>query len=142
MPKFTVPEAENYVPQGVLNPGWYNVQCLNAKIENRGSDEDPRYKLEMEFIVLGGTEQKDGSAPEERKLFAFLALDHFETHKDQGQFAIGQLVGACESMNVKMKNGEFDPDDFIDKTCDVKVTNREWEGEVQANIQRFKPSAE
>ena len=124
MAKVTTAGIADVVEEQLLNGGGpYKAQCYEASIYMKGPEDDPntKKKLQINMVVLDGPEQRDGSSPDERRFADFLALDHYEDHKDQGKMAKQRLKNALTVFEVEHEGDEWDSDDFIEKVVLVRL---------------------
>jgi hypothetical protein len=131
MPKVDadVSEAREFSP---LDPDWYELEISKAP-EPGAAKSSGNPVVSVEFDVIGGPEQKDGSQPEGRKLFKTIPLSGEGT---------GILINFLESFDIPFeKEGNrvlFDTDDCIQARGEAKVRQRTYEGEVQPDVRRFR----
>jgi hypothetical protein len=124
-----VSEAREFKP---LDPEWYQVEI--AKVPEAGKAKSTGNPvISVEFDVIGGPTQKDESEPEGRKLFKTIPLTGEGT---------GILLNFLDAFGIDYeKEGNqvvFDTDDCLQARAEVKVRIREYEGEKQSDLRRFR----
>lgn len=137
MPKVNVAGLQDVKPEELLTNARYSVECTKAQIAER---KDKNSSLVLNFRVLKGPTQPDGSSPEDRRLSAFFPLSGFEDMKDGGTFVKRNLKEACDAFGVEVdSSGDFDYEDFLLKRADVVTRNRENRetGVPETQVQKF-----
>lgn len=145
--KVTTAGIAEVVEEQLLNGGGpYKVECYDASIFMKGpeDDADTKKKLQLNFVVIDGPEQRDGSAPDERKFVDFLPLDHYEEHSDQGKFAKQRLKNALTVFEVEHEGDEWDSDDFKEKVVLVRLKEgvNKLTNEPTTSVAKYIPAPE
>ena len=127
--KADVSEAQEFAP---LVNGTYSVEGMKAIPGKAQETGNPVLKLEMQILDGPDLDEK-GTSPAGRPLFKTIPMS--------GKGA-GILLNALDSFEVPYdKQGdsiEFDPEDFIGQEAEVRVRQREYQGEIQPDVKRFR----
>jgi len=112
----------------VLDPGWYKARVTKVWQETAKSDGESTNTW-VEFVVIGGPAQKDGSSPNDvpaRRCFS---------EKAPG-FIIPYLT-ACGAA-IKQEGGEYDIEKSVGQEMSLYIKNRMWENNLQNDVTDFK----
>ena len=123
-----VPFHKDNVERG-FNPvdpgGPYEIECLKCE---PGTSKAGKAKLDMEYQILAGPEQADGSDPAGKHLF-----DHVSAEDDGRAISLANLLDA---FGVGDDDG-FDTEDLIGATASVITKHEEYEGKIRDKIDQY-----
>jgi len=132
--RYEIDNLDSYPIQTLLDKGAYRVAI--SKMEPKET-KSGGMMIAVELDVGDGPEQVNGSSCLGRKLFYNLILPS-RTHKDGGIAAGGRVRQFCKAFGIPYDPRGFDDEDAIGKEAIAILGYREYDGEEQHEIKRFK----
>ena len=121
-----------------LDPNVYSFQVTKADIMTKDRDGEDYESLMVRAKCTGGPTQKDGSEPEDVEMAMFFPLDHFEGHKDGGNFAKGKRKAFLAATMGEITGEEIDEKDLIGEEFKARIQIRkDQDGDPQMDVKKY-----
>lgn len=127
MPVIRVTEADLAKTQN-LAASWYEIQCTKV-LPPATSGKGDSVNFVLEFAVIGGV--TNGGIPVPGKVIPF-------TLNTKLMGKVEPIWLSCLGKKV-VPGADMDLDELLNKKCDGKVGQREWNGQLMDEIQAFLP---
>lgn len=145
MSVISIPNLADAKPQEPLTNGIYEIEVgPSTQVITRDSGD---LALQVEFLVVGGPSQPDGSEPEGRKSMDWFQLTGTETHKDGGRFAKVRLNQFLSAAEYEFDESKIDLEDMVEELRGVQIVainqlRKNNVGEKQENWKGFKVNSQ
>lgn len=127
MPMTFVVTRTDMLRSKVLDPAWYKVKV--TKVSQEEANTDSSMNTWIDFVVLSGPAQKDGSQPVD------VPLRRCFNEKAPG--FIVPFLSACGT-KVGENGGNFDIERSVGREMFVYVKNRLWENNLQNDVADYR----